>query len=140
MTQQEFAIEADMKQPRISAMEKPGAIKFNIETLVRLAAAFRVGLIVKFVPVSEMLDWENRFSQDEFNVVTFDRDPGLTSTVSNVNTGFYYSVPATPNWLFVHHPQTMRALPERDLNITTASMPADAGSTTTVQGFQLLSQ
>lgn len=41
----------------------------TLETLARLAAAFKVGLVVKFVPFSEMLQWENGFSQDVFNVL-----------------------------------------------------------------------
>jgi len=74
MKQEELARDAEMKQPRISAMECPGATKFNLETLIRLAAAFKVGLVVKFVPFSEMLRWENNFSQDTFNVLPIDRD------------------------------------------------------------------
>lgn len=72
--QAELANEAGMKQSRISAMETPGAVNFNLETLVRVAAAFKVGLIVKFVPFSEILSWENRFSQDSFDVVKIDND------------------------------------------------------------------
>jgi len=74
MKQGDLAQEAEMMQPRISAMERPGATKFNIETLIRLAAAFKVGLMVKFVPFSEMLKWENEFNQDTFNVVKIDED------------------------------------------------------------------
>jgi transcriptional regulator with XRE-family HTH domain len=74
MKQEDLAREAEMMQPRISAMERPGATKFNLETLIRLAAAFKVGLIVKFVSFSEMLKWENDFSQDTFNVLTIDQD------------------------------------------------------------------
>jgi transcriptional regulator with XRE-family HTH domain len=74
MTQKELAELAQMAQPRISAMERPGATKFNIETLVRLASAFKVGLRVEFVPFSEMLNWENEFSQDEFDATVIDRD------------------------------------------------------------------
>ncbi len=74
MKQEDLAREAEMMQPRISAMERPGATKFNLETLIRLAAAFRVGLIVKFVPFSEMLRSENSFSQDTFDVVKIDDD------------------------------------------------------------------
>jgi transcriptional regulator with XRE-family HTH domain len=65
-TQQQLGREADMKQARVSASESPGAVNFSLETLIRFAAAFRVGLQVRFVPFSEMLDWENRYSQDEF--------------------------------------------------------------------------
>jgi hypothetical protein len=135
MTQQEFAVEADMKQPRISAMEKPGAIKFNIETLVRLAAAFRVGLLVKFVPISEMVNWENEFSQDKFNVVTFDKDAELLSSGSLTSGGYYYSAPSTPARSFVGPPRTVRAIPEPNFNI-----PAETASTATVQSIQLFSQ
>ena len=74
MKQEELANEAEMLQPRISAMERPGATKFNLETLIRVAAAFKVGLIVKFAPLSEMLKWENEFGQDTFNVVNIDED------------------------------------------------------------------
>jgi len=73
-TQKDLANVADMKQSRISAMEQPGATKFNLETLIRLASTFKVGLIVKFVPYSEMLRWDNRFVQDKFNVIKIDED------------------------------------------------------------------
>jgi hypothetical protein len=74
MTQKQLATLAEMAQPRISAMERPGATKFNIETLVRLASAFKVGLKVEFVPFHEMLAWENGFSQDRFDVTQIDND------------------------------------------------------------------
>ena len=41
MTQKQLAALAEMAQPRISAMERPGETKFNIETLVRLARCFQ---------------------------------------------------------------------------------------------------
>ena len=63
MTQKQLAALAEMAQPRISAMERPQATKFNLETLVRLASAFKVGLKVEFVRFSEMLEWENNFSK-----------------------------------------------------------------------------
>jgi transcriptional regulator with XRE-family HTH domain len=73
--QEDLAKAAEMKQSRISAMETPGAVNFNLETLVRIAATLRVALIVKFVPFSEMLRWENEFNQDAFSPATIDSDP-----------------------------------------------------------------
>jgi transcriptional regulator with XRE-family HTH domain len=73
-TQKELGIAADMKQARISAAEKPGKVAFSLETLIRLAAAFKVGLQLRFVPLSTMLDWENGYSQDTFNVMKIDDD------------------------------------------------------------------
>jgi transcriptional regulator with XRE-family HTH domain len=81
-TQQELANAAEMKQSRISAIETPGAVNFNLETLVRLAAALEVGLKVEFVPYSEMLTWEESFSQDAFNVTRLREDKGFIDPAS----------------------------------------------------------
>jgi transcriptional regulator with XRE-family HTH domain len=64
----------EMKQARISKLEQIGAANFSIETLIRLASAFRVGLIVKFVPYSEMLEWENEFQPDAFDAAPIEED------------------------------------------------------------------
>ena len=84
MTQKQLAALADMAQPRISAMERPGETKFNIDTLVRLASAFKVALRVEFVPFSEMLAWENGFSQDRFDVLKLDNDIQFLAPVFEV--------------------------------------------------------
>lgn len=73
-TQPEIAQMAGMLQSRISAMETPGKVNFNLETLVRMGAALKVGLLVEFVPFSEMLDWENEYNQDTFDVAKLDDD------------------------------------------------------------------
>lgn len=87
--QSDLAKATTMQQSRISMFETPGETNFTLETLARLAAVFKVGLVVKFVPFSEMLDWENTFVQDEFNVVRLDQDitfqaPLMRSTVREV--------------------------------------------------------
>jgi transcriptional regulator with XRE-family HTH domain len=76
--QEDLASAADMKQSRISAMETPGAVNFNLDTLVRVASALKVGLVVKFVSFGEMLKWENEFNQDEFNPLPIDDDEWFT--------------------------------------------------------------
>ncbi len=70
-TQPELAERAGMKQSRISAMEKPGGPKLNIETLCRLASAFDVGLEVRFVPFGELIDHNDGFNPDSFSVKSF---------------------------------------------------------------------
>ncbi len=66
--QRDLAREADMHQSRISMFETPGAANFTIDTLAKIAAALKVGVIVQFVSFSEMLRWENSFSPDNFDV------------------------------------------------------------------------
>jgi transcriptional regulator with XRE-family HTH domain len=70
-TQPELAAKAGMKQPRISNVEKPGVTHFSLETLRRLAEAFDVALVVRFAPFSELLDWSQRFSPDDFAIQSF---------------------------------------------------------------------
>jgi transcriptional regulator with XRE-family HTH domain len=67
--QKDLAQAAEMHQSRISMFETPGMANVTLETLARLAATFKVGLVVKFVPFHEMLRWENDFSQDDFDVI-----------------------------------------------------------------------
>ena len=74
MTQPELGHEAEMKQSRISAIERPGSANLNVDTLIRVAAALRVGLKVELVPFSEMVRWENSFSQDRFNLPKIEDD------------------------------------------------------------------
>jgi len=85
--QLDLAKEAQLHQSRISMFETPGAANVTLETLSRLAAAFKVGLVVKFVPFSDMLQWENEFSQDTFNPTKIDNDqafinPPVVATTS----------------------------------------------------------
>jgi transcriptional regulator with XRE-family HTH domain len=91
--QSDLAQKAQLHQSRISMFETPGAANVTLETLSRLAAAFKVGLVVKFVPFSEMLQWENQFSQDEFTVTKIDDDrafidPHGVAVNNHVTVGF----------------------------------------------------
>lgn len=82
--QSDLARMAKMHQSRISMFETPGAANLTLDTLSRLAAAFKVGLVVEFVPFSEMLGWENGFSQDSFDVVRIDRDKDFIRGTSRI--------------------------------------------------------
>jgi transcriptional regulator with XRE-family HTH domain len=73
-TQPELAERARMAQPRISELEKPGERRLTIETLLRLASAFDVGLQVRFVPISELVDWSEALDLDNFAVQPFDAE------------------------------------------------------------------
>lgn len=72
--QADLANAVEMQQSRISMFESPGVANFTIDTLAKLAAVFRVGLLVKFVPLHKMLQEENQFSQDTFDVVRIEND------------------------------------------------------------------
>lgn len=80
--QRDLAVAAFLHQSRISMFETPGMANITLDTLAKLAAAFKVGVIVKFVPFSKMLRWENEFSQDSFDVVTLDKDEDFINPVT----------------------------------------------------------
>lgn len=67
--QRDLAREAELHQSRISMFETPGAANITLDTLAKIAAGLRAGVIVKLVPFHEMLRWEDSFSPESFDVV-----------------------------------------------------------------------
>lgn len=74
LSQPQLADLADMKQSRISTMEKSGGARFTLETLRRLAKALDVALIVRFAPFGELVKWSRAFDPDAFSVPSFEAE------------------------------------------------------------------
>jgi transcriptional regulator with XRE-family HTH domain len=90
-TQPQLAERARMGQPRISELEKPGERRLTIETLLRLASAFDVGLQVRFVPFGELIEWGEDLDVDNFDVLPFEKE--LAESVRNAGV---QSIPKKP--------------------------------------------
>lgn len=74
-TQRELAEHANMAQARISVLENPsyeGAV--NVKTLVKLAAAFDVALVVRFARFGELAAWTSELSRDNHDVADYARE------------------------------------------------------------------
>jgi len=69
-TQGRLAEAAGMSQPRIAEIEK-GKRSLNLETLLRVASAFDIGLNVFFTSFGELVDRNESFQPDSFNVAAF---------------------------------------------------------------------
>ncbi len=80
LTQKELSDITGMAQERISVAENPNYSRFNIKTLKRIASAFKVALIVRFVPISELVKWELNLSSEALEAVSFDEDPYFRET------------------------------------------------------------
>ena len=81
LTQKELAERVGMKQERISAIENPNYKNaFTLSTLKRLASAFDIALIVRFVPISQLVDWELKLSAESLQAVSFSEDPYFRET------------------------------------------------------------
>lgn len=73
-TQQQLADETGMSQPRISLLEDPSYDKMTLSTLKRLASAFDVGIVVRFVSFSDVLRWAETAETEKFSVQSFEVD------------------------------------------------------------------
>ena len=65
LTQANLADKLDVKQPLVSSWENPGYGKYSLATLKELAKAFDVGLLVRFVPFSTLLNWTVNLTSDD---------------------------------------------------------------------------
>lgn len=101
-SQEKLAEITQMLQPRICAMEQGGYGDFTLNTLKKLAAAFDVGLVVRFAPFGEMVNWADAFSPDTFSVPSSKEDPVLCErergnelrAVQNEPSGVSFQYPA----------------------------------------------
>jgi transcriptional regulator with XRE-family HTH domain len=57
-TQLELAKMLNVKQPLVSAWENPNYGNYSLNTLKEMAKVFDVGLLVRFVPFSSLVNWE----------------------------------------------------------------------------------
>jgi transcriptional regulator with XRE-family HTH domain len=80
-TQMELGKKAGMAQNRISVLEDPSYDKITISTVRRLASAFDVAFIARFIPFSGLVDWVADLSPEKLAVPDFEHDtPLLNST------------------------------------------------------------
>ena len=72
-TQNKLADISKKKQKTISDLENPSNSP-SISTLKKIAAAFEVGLAVRFVPFGDMVKWDLNLSANSLEVPSFDKD------------------------------------------------------------------
>ncbi len=80
-TQTELGSRAGIKQAVISEWEDPNYGRYTLRTLKRLASAFDIAVIVRFVPFSELADWNSRVPETDMSSPGFDNDAGLSNSV-----------------------------------------------------------
>ena len=81
LTQKVLGLKAGMAPERITVLEDPNYSKFTLSTLLRLADALDVALIVRFAPFSELLNWASDLSSEKVAVPDFAKDEGLRIAV-----------------------------------------------------------
>jgi len=80
-SQGQLAEKVGMNQNAISRLENPNYGKATITTLKRIAAAFDVALVIRFVAFGQMVDWvsgtpylDKGLSQESLRVPSFDTE------------------------------------------------------------------
>lgn len=73
-TQAQLAERCGISQAQISHIEQPGRDPLSLRTLYRLSSVFDVGLLVQFVPFSELVHREAAFDPKTFYVPSFKED------------------------------------------------------------------
>jgi len=74
-TQKDLGIRAGMAQETISRLEDPNYGKLTLKTLKRIASAFDVALMVRFISFSELVEWELHLTPDSLRALSFEKDP-----------------------------------------------------------------
>ena len=88
-SQAELGRRAEMRQNAISRLEDAESGTPSISTLLRLARAFDVALLVKFVPFSKLLSEFSDLSFEALSVPSFDEElPQLEQAAIQSRTGF----------------------------------------------------
>jgi len=80
-TQKQLASLAGMAQGRISLLESPKyESAVTVKTLVKLADAFDVALVVRFAPFSELAEWSTLIGHEHHDVPDFSTEMGALDT------------------------------------------------------------
>ena len=74
LSQPELARELGTSQNAVSRMESPKYGKHSSSTLKKLAAYYDVGLIIRFAPFSEIMDWTLGLKEESVAVPDFAHD------------------------------------------------------------------
>ncbi|MEQ9191200.1 MAG: helix-turn-helix transcriptional regulator [Alphaproteobacteria bacterium] len=86
-SQEELGKQAGGKgQTAIARLENPDYGRPSLTTLLEVASAFDVGLLVRFVPFSELLNWSSKVSPEELNVLSYEDDVRLNATREQISS------------------------------------------------------
>ena len=75
LTQEQFGTAVGMSQEMVSRIEDPNYGTLTLKTLKKIAAGLDIGLMVRFVPFGELVEWEANITHDALKALSFNNDP-----------------------------------------------------------------
>ena len=87
LRQGDLAEQLGVKQPLVSAWENPNYGNYSLNTLKDMAKAFDVGLLVRFVPFSTLVNWTLNVTPNGIAPPSFDEEelPAVTLPPPNIS-------------------------------------------------------
>lgn len=119
-SQKELGDLANMAQESISRLEDPNYGKLNLNTLKRLAAAFDVGLMVRFVPFSDLVEWDINLSNESLKVASFTEEVYFQEQpagANNYSVQLRYPIDDYPDNILLFAPRTLTGTSGDAINI-----------------------
>jgi transcriptional regulator with XRE-family HTH domain len=74
-TQAALSSRTGLAQAWISTLENINYKGFSLKTLKKVASIFDVGLVIRFVPISQLVEWELNLSNGSLLVPSFNDEP-----------------------------------------------------------------
>lgn len=123
-TQERLAEETGMTQTNISRLESPEYGKYSITSLTRLAHAFDAGLVVRFVPFGQYVNWlsgtpsvDEGLNPDALAVPSFeDQEAGGVLEERELNEGYIQGFEANVQVGFVYNSAPQMFYPAQEIN------------------------
>ena len=88
LTQKKFEKLSGMKQAAISRLENPDYSGFTLSTLKKIASIYDIGLMVRFVPISDLVEWELNLDSESLKAVSYEDDPYFKETEESTTSEF----------------------------------------------------
>ncbi|MBW7957195.1 MAG: helix-turn-helix transcriptional regulator [Deltaproteobacteria bacterium] len=118
-TQHDLAERTGMAQTRISVLEDPNYNRITLKTLKKLASAFDVGLIVRFVSLGELVEWELNLSPDSLKAFSFEQDQYFSEEMQDINVVGQENEAISASTAEVSPPEA----PEKDFELRPSHIP-----------------
>jgi len=99
LSQEELATLIGKQQEAVSRLENLNYEKYTLTTLKELASAFDVGLVVRFVPFSELVEWDINFGSESLAVPSFPEERYFKEIEVDISEG---KDAATTQFVFQH--------------------------------------
>ena len=88
LTQAGLGSRVGIPQPRISLLEDPDYAGITLKTLAKLSDAFDVGLIVRFAPFSEIVQWMEGLTPERLTPPSYDEERQLPVARIGIRSGY----------------------------------------------------